>query len=341
MAAGLTWNCEKRFALGTNWAWHEYGADFGGITGWSLPGVSANPSAYQADLTAMTGRKVNVIRWWLFPRLDSSGITFGTDDVPTGIGGTMAADLEKALALAEQNDVYLLLTFFSFNNFEPTKDEDVVHHVGLQPIVLDADKRGRLIKNLVGPVADVVEASPNKKRVLGWDIINEPEWAMNGANKYGGSDFGGDPEKYQLVSHDEMETFVVEMAASLHAHSHAPVTVGSAAIKWGNAWTHSNLDFYQLHYYDWVYEWFPYKTVSPGSVGLTGKPVLMGEFPNAGLSAISSKSLPARTASEFAADLYELGYAGALSWAYNDTSFAWSSLDFATFQSSHVCETRF
>ena len=348
MAAGLSWNCEKRFALGTNWAWHTYAADFGGHAPWSQPGVAANASAYQADLTAMTAKKVNVIRWWLFPRLDSSGIVFGTDDVPTGIGGTMAADLEKALELAEQNDVYLLLTIFSFNNFEATWDENGLHHVNLRPMVVDADKRGRLIKNLVGPVADVVEASQHKKRMLGWDIINEPEWAMNGTNKYGGNDFVPD-SKYasQAVSHAEMETFVVEVAANLHAHSHAPVSVGSTAIKWGNAWTHSNLDFYQLHYYDWIYEWFPYKTATPASVGLTGKPVLMGEFPNAGLSAINtthnqvSVSLPARTAGELAADLYDQGYAGALSWAYTDQAFPWANLDLATFQTSHVCETRF
>lgn len=348
MAGGLTWNCEKRFALGTNWAWHEYAADFGGITQWSMPGVAANSSAYQADLTAMTGKKVSVIRWWLFPRLDSSGIAFGTDDVPTGIGGTMVADLEKALELAEQNDVYLLLTLFSFNNFAATSDEKGVHHVSLRPMVVDADKRSRMIKNLVGPVADVVEASPHKKRVLGWDIINEPEWAMTGDNKYGGEGFVPDPNyAVQAVSHDQMETFVVEVAANLHAHSRALVTVGSAAIKWGNAWTHSNLDFYQIHYYDWVYEWYPYKTVTPVSVGLTGKPVLMGEFPNAGLSGINTThnqvpvNLPARTAGELAADLYDQGYAGALSWAYMDSAFPWANLDLATFQSSHVCQSRF
>jgi hypothetical protein len=144
-----------------------------------------------------------------------------------------------------------------------------------------------------------------------------------------------------------METFVVEIAANLHAHSHAPVTVGSAAIKWANAWTHSDLDFYQIHYYDWVYEWFPYQTKTPASVGLTGKPVLMGEFPNAGLSALDTMhgtdhvTLPARSASQFASDLYDQGYAGALSWAFNDSSFAWDTLDLATFQASHACETRF
>jgi hypothetical protein len=337
---GLTWDCKKRFALGTNWAWHEFGADFGGIAAWNKQGVSQNPDAFRSDLAAMTSKKVNVIRWWMFPRLDSSGIVFGADDVPTGIGGTLLADLEKGLELAEQSDVYLMLTLFSFDNFRPTQDESGVHHVGLQPIVIDAGKRKRLVQNLVAPVAAAVEASRFKKRALAWDVINEPEWAMTGPNSYGGQPF--EPQSgFQAVTHSEMEAFVSEVIAALHAHSSAPVSVGSAAIKWGNAWKHVNLDFYQLHYYDWVYEWFPYTTHTLESENLTDKPVVLGEFPNAGLSAIPSKNLPARSASQFAADLWDRGYAGALSWAYSDTAFPWSSLDLATFQESHNCETKF
>lgn len=337
---GLSWQCKRRFALGTNWAWHDFAADFGGIQAWSQRGVAADPAPYVADLSAMTAKKVNVIRWWLFPRLDSSGITFGSDDVPTGIGGSMVADLEKALELAESKDVYLMLTLFSFDNFHPTGDESGVHHVGLRPIVVDADKRKRLITHLVAPVADAVERSPKKARVLAWDIINEPEWAMTGPNPYGGGDF--EPSsKLQPVTHAQMETFVSETAAALHAHSRAPVTVGSAAIKWGTAWKQCGLDFYQLHYYDWVYEWFPYTTHTLASAGLTDKPVFMGEFPNAGLSAIASKGLPARTAAQYIADLWDQGYAGALSWAYSDTAFPWSSLDLEMFEKSHVCETKF
>lgn len=339
-AHGLTWNCEKRFALGTNWAWHEFGADFGGITAWNKRGVSQSSSAYQADLSAMTAKKVNVIRWWMFPRLDSSGITFGPDDVPTGIGGALLADLEEGLKLAEQNDVYLMLTLFSFDNFHPTADESGVHHVGLQPMVVDGAKRQQLLQRLVAAVADAVEASPRRKRVIAWDIINEPEWAMTGANRYGGSDFQP-TSGLQAVTHAQMEAFVAEATTTLHAHSRAPVTVGSAAIKWGNAWTHVDLDFYQLHYYDWVYEWFPYASYTLAMAGLTDKPVVLGEFPNAGLSAISSKGLPARTAAQFISDLWDQGYAGALSWAYSDTAFPWSSLDLASFEQRHVCETKF
>ena len=121
----------------------------------------------------------------------------------------------------------------------------------------------------------------------------------------------------------------------------ALVSVGGAAIKWPKAWSQVGVDFYQLHYYDWVYEWFPYETVTLASVGLTSKPVVMGEFPIQGLSAIPSKSLPAVSAAQFAAGLWTAGYGGALAWAFNDSSFPWSPSALLTFASQHACETKY
>jgi uncharacterized repeat protein (TIGR02543 family) len=340
VANGLTWECRKRFALGTNWAWHNFAADFGGISAWNQSGVSQNASAYQNDLAAMKAKKAGVIRWWMFPRFWSSGISFDANDVPQGVGGSLIADVQEGLELAEQADAYLVLTLFSFDNFKPTAEESGIHTPGLQPMVLDASKRRKLLDNVIAPIAAAVEASPYRKRVLAWDMINEPEWAMTGPNPYGNDPFEAQ-SGLQAVTHSQMVTFLNELAAALRAHSSAQLTLGAAAIKWGTAWTHLDLDFYQLHYYDWVYEWYPYGTVTLQSQGLTDKPVVMGEFPNAGLSAIPSKNLPARTASQFASDLLDHGYAGALSWSYTDTSFPWSSLDLETFGNAHACETSF
>ena len=97
------------------------------------------------------------------------------------------------------------------------------------------------------------------------------------------------------------------------------------------------LDFYQLHYYDWVYEHFPYQTVTLASAGLTDKPTVMGEYPADGVSAIPAKGLPARSGAEFAHDMVEQGYAGALSWAYNDAAFPWDASASRTFTAQHGC----
>lgn len=337
---GVTWGCKKRFMYGTNWAWLNFGGDFGGVAAWNQVGVSGDSAQYSSGMSQMKAGGVNVIRWWMFPRFWTEAISFGSDDAPTGIGGTLVADIHKALELAEQHDLYIMLTPFSFDNFTPTTTEAGVYTRGIQPMVVDAARRQKLLQNLVVPVAKAVESSPFKKRMIAWDMINEPEWAISGANLYGSEPFT--PQSgLQAVTHAQMETWLKEMANALHANSSALVTVGGAAIKWAKAWSQVNVDFYQLHYYDWVYEWYPYTTVTLASVGLTGKPVVMGEFPNQGLSAIASKGLPAVSASQLAADLWSHGYAGALSWAYNDSSFPWSSTTLQGFASQHPCETKY
>src|SRR5262249_49610717 len=140
--------------------------------------------------------------------------------------------------------------------------------------------------NLVVPVADAVESSPYKHRMIAWDLINEPEWAVTGPNLYGGEAF--DPNtSLDVVTHAEMEVFLQDLASHLRGHSSALLSVGSAAIKWYDAWQNVDQDFYMFHYYDWVYEYYPYTTHNPSTLGLT-KPVVIGEFPNAGLSAVGS-----------------------------------------------------
>jgi len=330
--AGVTWQCEKRFAYGTNWAWRDFAGDFGG--GWG-PGVAADRSSFSSAMAAMKAAGVSVVRWWMFPRLVSPSIQWGADGAPSGIAGSLAADLQAALELAEQHDVYLMPTPFSFDNFRPT---DGVQGPGIRAMVVDAAKRRNLLDNLVKPVAQVVEASPYRKRVVAWDLINEPEWAVSGASLYGDEPFTPD-SRCETVSHAQMEAFLADMAATLRASSTALLTVGGAAIKWGRAWTGLGLDFYQLHYYDWVYEWYPYQTVTLASVGLTDRPVVMGEFPIQGLSAVAGR--PARTAAQLSADLWSAGYAGALSWAYNDPAFPWSPSAVSAFPAQHPCETAY
>jgi len=330
--AGVTWQCEKRYAYGANWAWRDFAGDFGG--GWG-PGVSAARSSFSSAMAAMKGAGVSVIRWWMFPRLVSPSIQWGADGAPSGIGGNLVADVQAALELAEQHDVYLMLTPFSFDNFRPT---DGVQGPGIRAMVVDAARRRNLLDNLVKPVAQAVEASPHRKRAIAWDLINEPEWAVSGASLHGDEPFTPD-SRCETVTHAQMEAFLADMAATLRGSSTALLTVGGAAIKWGRAWTGLGLDFYQLHYYDWVYEWYPYQTVTLASVGLTDRPVVMGEFPIQGLSAVAGR--PARTAAQLSADLWSAGYAGALSWAYNDPAFPWSPSAVSAFPAQHPCETAY
>jgi hypothetical protein len=335
---GITWNCETRFMYGTNFAWRSFGADFGGVSSWGYAGPAGNPGPFSAALAQMKANGVSVVRWWMFPRFLTDAISWGADGAPSGVSAGLVADVQKALELAAQNDVYLMLTPFSFDNFRPTTTEYGVYSRSIQPMVVNATLRQELMDNLLGPVADAVAQSPHRDRLIAWDIINEPEWAMTGPSLYGDADFpaqGG----LDLVTHAQMQAFVQQAAQVLRSRSGALVSVGGAAIKWAKAWSRSDLDFYQFHYYDWVYQSFPYQTATLASYGVTDKPVVMGEFPSKGLSAMGS--LPARSAAQFSQDLLAQGYAGTLSWAFNDSSFPFDAGSTKAFADANGCGVAF
>jgi hypothetical protein len=334
---GITWGCQTRFMYGTNYAWRSFGTDFGGVSSWGYAGISGNPGPFSDQIAQMKANGVSVIRWWMFPRFLTDTIQWGSDGAPSGISQTLVADVQKALELAAQHDVYLMLTPFSFDNFRPTTTENGVYSRSLAPMVRNAALRQKLVDNLLGPIADAIAQSPHKDRLVAWDIINEPEWAMTGPSLHGDPAFpaqGG----LDLVTHQEMQDFV-KAAGQVLRRSGALISVGGAAIKWPKAWSQSDLDFYQFHYYDWVYQNFPYQTVTLESVGVTDKPVVMGEFPSKGLSA--SGGLPARTAAQFSQDLMAKGYAGTLSWAFTDGSFPFDAGSTKAFADANGCGVKY
>lgn len=336
---GVIAGCEKRFVYGVNYAWKDFSADFGGNAAWNQAGVSGKRAEIVADFTDMRAHGVDVIRWWLFPEFSGDGVSFDAQDNPIGLGGTMLADLAAALEIAAQVDVHLQLCFFSFDNFHPTRDEYGIHIPGITPIVTGASKRMKLLEYVVRPVARAVALSPHYGRVVSWDVINEPEWAMTGNDPYStGNPAFGAQTNLNPVTFTQMELFVAEVIAVLHDESTAPVTVGGAAIKWPLAWSRVDLDYYSFHLYDWVNQWFPYNQ-TPAYYGVAGKPAVIGELPLVGLAAQSGR--PAVSYVNVVGDLFLLGYAGATPWSFSDGPWGTTKDDVNTFAVAHPCVTRY
>jgi hypothetical protein len=337
--AGVTVGCEKRFLYGVNYAWKNWVADFGGVSAWGQTGVSQNQATIKTDLQDMQSHGVDVIRWWMLQKLEGDAIQFDGNGTPTTAGGTLVADIQAALSLAAQVGVHYNFTIFSFDDFAPNGTDKGATVHGMNPIITDTAKRAALM-NVVKTVAQTVEASPNKDRVVSWDVINEPEWAITGSDPYGDMAFSTNTN-LQPVTFAQMETFVSDTVTTLHANSSALVTVGNAAIKWAQAWSHVGLDFYTFHMYDWVNQYFPYDN-SLASYGVTGKPTVMGEFPLAGLAAVNGK--PAVSLDAMLGTLWSIGYAGAMPWAVDDTCCGmWSTAktNEQSFAAMHMCETRY
>jgi len=310
---GIKVGCATRFHYGVNYAWSQFGGDFGGIRAWGVSGVSACSGRVLADLQDMRANGADVVRWWVWPDLRGDGVALGADGTPAGLGGTALADADAALGLAAAAGVHVQLCLFSFDAFKPDRagsNGTTIH--GIRAIVVDAAKRAALMEQAVRPFVRAVTASPHAGRVVSFDIINEPEWAITGSDAYGDDPFTPQTT-LETVTHADMEAFVADVLAAIRLESSLPVTVGSAAAKWPRAWSGVGLDFYTIHIYDWINASWPYDR-SPADLGLLGKPVVMGEFPLGGLTGVSYAAMLERW--------YANGYAGAMGWAFHGGSSA-------------------
>ncbi|WP_233561250.1 hypothetical protein [Sorangium cellulosum] len=305
---GITVGCKTRFLFGMNYAWHNFAGDFGGIAAWDKRGVTAEAETHAKHLAGMRANGASVARWWMLPEIRGESVVFDENGDPAGLGETTRSDVQKALELAEQADINLMFCLFSFDNFHPSRVDGDVKTVGISPLVTDAARRAALIENVVRPIAQAVEQSPYRHRMVAWDVINEPELAMTGPSPYGDPDYAPDPD-VEPIAHEQMEAFLRDTIQALRADSQALITIGSASMKWSLAWTTTDIDFYTFHMNDRVNRYWPYNQ-SPADYGITDKPVVMSDFPTAGLSTAN--------VSKLLESWYSQGYAGAISWAYRD-----------------------
>jgi hypothetical protein len=320
--------------FGVNYAWEEFAGDFGGIPAWNVPGVSEDSDAVDERLTDMAAQGVSVVRWWVWPDFRGDGVRLNESGTPLGLGASATADLEVALKLADEHDLYLMLTLFSFDNFRPTRTTQGNQLHGLAPIATNARRRMALVDRVVRPFARAAEHSPHRDRLLAWEIINEPEWAMRGPSKYCRNDNMPAQDGLEHLTHGEMEVFVSDVIRGIRAESHALVTIGGAATFWACAWKFVDIDFYQFHMYDWVNEYHPFDR-PPTDYGLIDRPAIIGEFPVDGLNGASTTDL--------FQSWYDNGWAGALAWAVTDRGFDWSGAKSAlsSFSSARSCEVRY
>jgi hypothetical protein len=330
---GVVIGCERRFMYGVNYAWSRFSGDFGGGT----RGVTGNRTNVQNQLADMHANGVDSVRWWIWPNLNASNVLLDADGTPTGIGSTVVADVNSALSLAAQIGVHIQFTLFSFDNFKP----DTATLKSIRPIVVDPTKRAALMTLAVAPLIRAVTSSPDATACVGWDVINEPEWAISGSNGYGDPPYTPQTN-LQTVTHAEMEAFVAATIAAIRAESSLPITVGSAAAKWPKAWSHLDIDYYTIHIYDWINRGGWSYLRSPADLGLSGKPVVMGEFPLNGLTG------PSGVANEIGYDTlvsswFDNGYAGAMGWSVTDSNFNWAGnkANVKTFADAAGCPAKY
>jgi hypothetical protein len=274
----IPWQGGSWYLHGANVPWYNWGCDFGcGIGTGDKEGVS-DPEMYatlDAAFAQARAAGVRVLRWWVFPGepqhilRDAGG--------PTGLNPVVELDMDAAVRLAEQHDLYYIFTLFSAPTHIPTS------------WLTDPAQRERLVA-VLGKLFARYRDNP---RILAWDFFNEPDWDI----------FNG------RIDRQAVRDTVRALAEAVHTHSTAYATVAAAHLEGLPNWTGLGLDFYTANWYDymqpggWCALCTDYAEVN-ARFGLDA-PLVIGEFyGGADVDPIN----------RFAA-WHRKGYAGALAWS--------------------------
>ena len=292
---------ERIWLNGVNTPWDKWN-DFGGNFDYQW---------WSNHFRTLKNNGINSSRIWI--SCDSRGAVQSSSEGVTGMTESFFRDCDSLFSIAKKNGIYIKATMMSFDHCKETN----ANYQNWRNIINNTSASQTFIDKYLLPFVDRYKSNPY---LFAIDLCNEPEWISE--NK----ECGRLPVK-------NLQRFFAMCATAIHENSDVPVTIGSACIKWnsdnngceGNYWKDSALqsafdnpeaflDFYSIHYYGWVHQYFksPFE-MSPENYGINDKPVLIGEMParNEGLVEIP---LTLYQAYEKA---LEKGYQGVMPWTSN------------------------
>lgn len=338
---GVRFHGRSRYVHGTNYAWRNFGADFGGIAPWGFKSVSQDPTPFDRDLAAMAKAGASVIRWWIFPDMRTDGVMKDASGQPSGVSATVLADIDTALELAQKHDLYVMFVFTSFDAFKPTFQNGDVRSPSISPIVRDGAKLDRFVTNVFAPLLKRTSENRYAHRVFAWDLLNEPEWAVSNLSqpnmckaREGATD---------CVTYGQMHWFLTRLSAeankwvsALPKEKKPLVTVGAVRPSTHRNWEAVPQDFYQYHFYQPDYD--------DGRMSLPrlDKSSIIGEFPSWGLDRAQTR--PALDASGITQEIRKQGFHGGLGWTYTKDDHAnWPALAKAirSFADEQGCKAKY
>jgi hypothetical protein len=298
------------FLSGMNIAWIDFGRDLDEL----------NETKFQKALDDVMLSGGNCVRWWLHVDGSKSPI-FSGDGYVTGISPSTIPNLKKALDMARERGIVVILSLWSFDMLQ-NHNQDLI---ATKRLLQDKKATQLYIKNALIPMVQAVKDHP---AILAWEVCNEPEGMLSGS--------GWSSLRTEL---QYVQQFVNLIAGAIHrVDRKAKVTNGTTSIEYignsGGLFNHYSdkllikaggdklgiLDFYQIHYYPEHADEMTSPFHHPASDWKVDKPLLIGEFPAKGVVPIGKGFRPksALTPEQCYRYALENGYAGALSWTWTN-----------------------
>lgn len=278
----IKYNGRDIFINGANVPWNSFGNDVGTHPSWG-----SGFSAFTFGKAFQNCKKygINCVRLWIHcdgratPEFDASGAVIGLD-------ANFFSNFDAIMDSAARYNILVMPCLWSFDMTKANKGAGAFAGTHANLIRDTALTRTYIDKVLI----PLVKRYDTNDHLFAWEVINEPEWSMK---------IKGGASTTDNVDAHEMQRFVGLIAAAVHRNSTKMVTVGSASVKYNsdvpgaikNYWSDielrnaandslAYLDFYQIHYYAWMYGGpDPFAVNKNILYWKLDKPTLIGELP--------------------------------------------------------------
>lgn len=288
---------------GMNAPWQSWN-DFGG---------RYNADYWQQVFKMMHDDGFNSCRIWIncssecAVQVDESGYVSGATDKHW-------EDLDSLFSIAAENEIYIMATLMSFDNFKNTYR----NYENWRAMIQDTKNIDSFIDNYVIPFCKRYD---DNDYVWSIDLINEPDWVFENA-------------ECGQISWDCLGDYFARACAAIHENTDDMlVTIGFAIIKYNSDKYEGNygsdeflksrydnanayVDFWSTHYYDWQAQWFncPFLLTAEEFGIDMSKPRVVGECSHEGIKALRNIK-PIEECYEWA---YNNGWNGVMVWTDRD-----------------------
>lgn len=277
---------------------------------WDDFGYNFNAEFWDTHFAALHDAGINSSRVWILCSGDH-GIRFGEDGSVTGMTDRFWNDVDQLMAIAAKHKIYIMATMMSFDCCKKGNR----NHKKFRAMIQDEALADSYVQNYIIPFAERYDSNDY---LFSIDLCNEPDWIEEN-------------EECGQIEWVPLMRFFGKCAIGIHEHSDILVTTGIGYIPNNSdergdnymsdynlayfAGENSHMDFYSVHFYDWMIRWHkdPFK-LSPAEYGLsTSKPNVLGECSAKG-SVEDGIDLTAA-----AQALYQNGWDGVYPWTSNGT----------------------
>ena len=279
-------NDNRIWLNGTNTPWDNWN-DFGGDFDYNW---------WNNEFQQLQELHINCTRIWITCNGDNHGIIINNDGSISGVTATFWSDVDRLMEIAQSKQIYLMIALISFDHTKPgnTNADKWINMYN------SATNRQTFVDNYAVPF---VNRYKNNPYFFAIDVGNELEWVW---------------ENHGVNSSNVID-LITRVVDGVHANSDVLVCQGwGAGIKYntsahggsGNYLVNVNVDFYNIHYYDWQNQWFgnPFDR-SPEYYRMNTKPCIIGETPARGAAGYTSRQCYQKA--------FENGWQGLMVWTSN------------------------